>query len=88
MAPRDIAGKAFVLSRLSAVCVDLQLQAALNRSLVCPRETSFWHGPQDAVAGWEAGDTAPAHSRMSAHKDSTASSRSICTSLASSSGML
>lgn len=42
---------------------------------------------QDVTAGSGAG-MACAHSRMSAHKDSTASSRSICTSLVSSSGML
>lgn len=60
----------------------------------CLLESHFWCGSagprqacQDVPAGSGAG-IACAHSRMSAHKDSTASNRSICTSLVSSSGML
>lgn len=61
--------------------------ASLHPQLV-PGKDSPRQTLQDAAGGGEAGGTTPAHSNMSAHKDSTASSRSICTSLVSSSGML
>lgn len=53
-----------------------------------PKRTFHRHALQDVVGSWEAGGTTQAHSSMSAHKDSTASSRSICTNFVSSSGML
>lgn len=76
-----------LLASPTALESSLDLELSLDPWCI-PRRMVHRHTLQDVVGSWEAGDTTPAHSSMSAHKDSTASSRSICTSFVSNSGML
>lgn len=69
--PGDAAGKASLLA-----CLWAQVQGP-HRILGASRRGQSAPCSQDVVGSGDAGGTTPAHSSMSAHKDSTASSRSI-----------